>query len=280
MATLRVTVISENTAYGPGLLAEHGLAYWIETDSCYVLFDTGQGAVLAHNASRMGVPFHKVGAVVLSHGHYDHTGGLVDTLSTSPRAALYAHPAAFQPKFIKDTKGGYRDVGIPFAAKQAVQEHAEVPVETERPTLIAPGLTVTGRVPRVTDFEDTGGEFYLDSAGREPDPLEDDQSVFFESDAGTVVLLGCAHAGVINTLQYVRQLTGDRPIHAVLGGMHLVAASPERVKRTIEALRYFDVQYVGPAHCTGAEATAALWHALPGRCVACHAGARFEFETT
>ena len=140
------------------------------------------------------------------------------------------------------------------------------------------GLTVTGPIPRTTDFEDSGGSFFLDRACQQPDPLTDDQAIYFDTTRGTVVLLGCAHAGVINTLRYVRQLTKDRPIHAVLGGMHLVSASAERLGRTIEELRAMGVERLGPSHCTGPVAVAAIWNAFPEQCFVCHTGARFEFE--
>lgn len=279
MANIRVTLLAENTAYGPGLLAEHGLAYWIEIDSRRVLFDTGQGGVLMHNAFRLSVPLREVDAVVLSHGHYDHTGGLADALKTTRPVPVYAHPAALEPKFMVDSARKSRDIGIPFPSKRAVREHAERLVETREPTSVAPGLFVTGYVPRVTDFETTGGDFFLDSDGHRPDPVEDDQSVFFDSVAGTVVLLGCAHAGVVNTLHHIRRLTNERPIHAVFGGMHLVGASQERVRRTIGELRELGIGRLGPAHCTGIAAIAALWNALPGQCISCHAGARFEFQS-
>jgi 7,8-dihydropterin-6-yl-methyl-4-(beta-D-ribofuranosyl)aminobenzene 5'-phosphate synthase len=140
------------------------------------------------------------------------------------------------------------------------------------------GLTVTGTVPRNTDFEDTGGPFFLDAACTRPDPLVDDQAVFFESREGLVVLLGCAHSGVVNTLHYISELTGGKPIHAVLGGMHLVQASPQRLERTIESLRTWHTPLLAPGHCTGMAATAALWNAFPGRCATCHVGTRFEFD--
>ena len=111
-----------------------------------------------------------------------------------------------------------------------------------------------------------------------PDPLQDDQSVFFDTAAGVVVLLGCAHSGVINTLLYIRQLTDNRPICAVIGGMHLISASTERIKRTIEELQYIGVERLAPAHCTGMPATVALWNAFPGQCQTCHVGTRFEFD--
>ncbi len=277
MSAARITVLVENTARGLGLLAEHGLAFWIEWPGRKVLFDTGQSRVAAHNAAELGVALEETEAVVLSHGHYDHTGGLAAVLGAGRRPDVYLHPAAMEPKFGRNEDGTARAIGMDWQTREAIGSQAGTLVRTEQPVAVADGLTATGPVPRETDFEDTGGPFFLDAELTRPDPLADDQALFFESAEGTVVLLGCAHAGVINTLRDVRHLTGGRPIAAVLGGMHLVKASPERLQRTIEELRGMDVRLLAPSHCTGMAATAALWAALPGRCAECCAGSRFEF---
>jgi 7,8-dihydropterin-6-yl-methyl-4-(beta-D-ribofuranosyl)aminobenzene 5'-phosphate synthase len=138
-------------------------------------------------------------------------------------------------------------------------------------------LRVTGQVPRTTDFEDTGGDFYLNSACTQPDPILDDQAVFFDTRDGTVVLLGCGHAGVVNTLRHVKELTSGRPIHGVMGGMHLINASPNRLDRTVETFRQFDLGILAPAHCTGARAQARLLSEFPDIWEPCSAGTRFEF---
>lgn len=274
---VRVTVVVENTARGPGVLGEHGLAYWIEAAGRRVLFDTGQGGTLALNAQRLGVSLGQLDALVLSHGHYDHTGGIADALRGDRAAPIYAHPAAFAPKFARLENGSSREIGMPPAAQEAIRERGDRLVYTEQPTAVVDGLVATGPVPRTSGFEDTGGPFFLDRACQAPDPLVDDQALFFQAAEGTVVLLGCAHSGVINTLRHVRTLTGDRPLWTVIGGMHLGGASTERLERTVEELRRLEVRFLAPAHCTGMPATVALWSAFPGRCLACHAGARFEF---
>jgi 7,8-dihydropterin-6-yl-methyl-4-(beta-D-ribofuranosyl)aminobenzene 5'-phosphate synthase len=191
---------------------------------------------------------------------------------------VYLHPAALGVKYASNAQGISREIGIPFPAHQALRRQGHRVVKTESPTAIADGLMVTGSVPRVTDFEDTGGRFFVDAACSTPDCLSDDQSLFFETREGIVVLLGCAHSGVINTLRYISDLSGGKPIHAVIGGMHLANASPERISRTIEELGRLGVRLLSPAHCTGMRAAAAMWLAFPNNCVACHAGKVFEFE--
>ena len=276
----QVTVLADNYVRGLGLLAEHGLAFWVETRGRRLLFDTGQGLVLSRNAGKLGIPLQRVDAIVLSHGHYDHTGGLDHVLQAAPQARVYAHPAALQPKYARRGDGTSHDIGMPAPSESALREHGDTLTWTEQPAEVFDGVFVTGEIPRRTDYEDTGGPFFADREGRKPDLLLDDQAMFFESRLGTVVLLGCGHAGVINTLRYVRELTGAKPIHTVIGGMHLVTAGRDRMDQTIHGLRQLDVQRVGPTHCTGSAATVELWSALPGRCFSCAVGTKMEFEVS
>lgn len=275
---VRITVLAENTVAGRGLLGEHGLAFWVEVGPKQVLFDTGQGMALEQNARHLEIPLESANAIVLSHGHYDHTGGLTQALKAGPKAKVFAHPAAFQRKYGRNDDGTARDVGIPLLDENKARKKVSELVWTNQPTEICDGMFVTGEIPRTTDFEDTGGPFFLDEGCQQPDPLIDDQAMYFETVAGTVVLLGCAHSGVVNTLQYVRQLTDDRPIHTVIGGMHLINASPERIDRTVEAIRKLGVDCLAPAHCTGMPATMKLWTAIPGKCIPCTAGTTMQFE--
>jgi 7,8-dihydropterin-6-yl-methyl-4-(beta-D-ribofuranosyl)aminobenzene 5'-phosphate synthase len=272
-----VTTLVENTVHQRGLKAEHGLAFHIQFGGRSVLFDTGQSDLLLHNAGLLGLDLRGLDAIVLSHGHYDHCGGLKTAWSLSPACRLHLHPAAVEAKFSANAEGVARFIGMPDDAREIAQASATT-IWTRGLTEVVPGLFATGEIPRQTNFEDVGGRFFLDERCQKPDPLVDDQALFFESQGGLVVLLGCAHAGVVNTLLQIERLTGGKRIHAVLGGMHLLNASPERLAATVESLRQRKIPLLVPAHCTGWAALARLWESFPGRCASPGAGQRFAFE--
>lgn len=272
-----VTLLAENTARGLGVLGEHGLAWWIDTGAHRVLFDTGQGLVLTHNARRLGVDLAAAHAVALSHGHSDHVGGLETALGAAPGATLFLHPEAVRRRFTgSDRRPPGRRLSTDFMETEAFRTAGRRVVVSREPQQIADGVWTTGEVPRTNDFEDVGGPFFLDEQLTRPDPILDDQAVFFASREGTVVVLGCAHAGVVNTLEHISALTGGAPIHTVVGGMHLLNADERRLAETFAGLRRLGVQRFGPNHCTGAAATALFWREFPGRCFPCSAGSRLE----
>jgi 7,8-dihydropterin-6-yl-methyl-4-(beta-D-ribofuranosyl)aminobenzene 5'-phosphate synthase len=260
---VRIVILADNVAGPRGLLAEHGLSLWIESGGYRVLFDTGQGLVLGSNAKVLGIPLAFADAVVLSHGHYDHTGGLADVLAGRHGLPVYAAPEALSPRFARRAREA-REIGMPAASRVALAERGALR-PSRVPLRVCGGVRLTGAIPRLTDFEEDAGTFFLDAEGHEPDPLIDDQAAFVETPGGVVVLLGCGHAGVVNTLLRVESLTGGR-VHAVIGGMHLGAAGPDRVESTVRALVERDVQRVVPCHCTGLPATTALARELGDRC--------------
>lgn len=161
---------------------------------------------------------------------------------------------------------------------KVVRNSARSVTWTHAPAEIVDGIFVTGEIPRRNNFEDTGGRFFLDEACRQPDPLPDDQALFFDTHKGLVVVLGCGHAGVINTLEHIRTITNNRAVRAVIGGLHLLNASPERINKTLEALRQWDISQIIPGHCTGLAAVARLWTVFPGRCSLCTTGLRLYFK--
>ena len=161
-------------------------------------------------------------------------------------------------------------------AHEAIRSHAEKDgvFWSEKPTEVMPGLLVTGPIPRNTDFEDVGGAFYVDENCEKADTLPDDQAAFFDTPRGLVVILGCSHAGVVNTLNYVVKLSGNKHIDSIAGGLHLLNASQSRIEQTINAFRGYGMRNIGLCHCTGAEAARKICNAFPGQCYTCSTGER------
>ena len=273
MSPIRITLLADNTVSVRTARGEHGLCFHIKSGDRRLLFDTGQGLVLSDNACALGIDLGAVDTIVLSHGHYDHTGGLPTVLAAAHApVAVHAHPDALQLKF-----HGARAIGMPPAARDALRTPTCRLLLSREPGEVAPGIFCTGEIPRRHAEETPEEIFHLDSDGQTPDALLDDQSLFLSTPQGTVVLLGCAHAGVMNILDHVRRLTDHRPIRAVLGGMHLGKASAGRLQWTLDSLRRIGPGLLVPLHCTGMPATAALWHEFPNVCRPGGAGAIFEF---
>ena len=276
--TISITVLVENTVGRQDLKAEHGLSFWIETEDGKLLWDTGQGGLLINNAQKLGITLNLLKHIALSHGHYDHAGGLLEILKMAPHAHVYGHPDLFVQRFIKNRNAVYsvEPVSSPME-KDIVKERCESLVLSLDPVEILPGIFTTGEIPRETSFEDTGGDFFLDVACTKRDPIIDDQALYIESSQGIIVILGCAHSGVVNTINYVSKLTRQENIFAVLGGMHLLMASKERLEATADAFARYDVQIIGPCHCTGLKAITYLRSRFPDRFVECSTGSRFTF---
>ena len=268
---LRITTLSENTA-GRGLLAEWGLSFLIESDGTTILLDAGKSIVASHNADTLGIDLSRVDKIILSHGHSDHTGGLKQVLrKINKEIEIIAHPDIWAVKYRHHEGKEDRPMGIPFPRREMESLGARFKLTTE-PVEITDRIMTSGEIPMTNDFEELdAGLFVREDAGSRPDELLDDLALVIKTEPGLVVILGCAHHGIINTLHHAQKLTGIKPIHAVLGGAHLLYASEERIRLTVKALKELDVKKLGLCHCTS----------LPATCVlAREFGERFFFNNT
>jgi 7,8-dihydropterin-6-yl-methyl-4-(beta-D-ribofuranosyl)aminobenzene 5'-phosphate synthase len=266
LSSATVTVLVDNMAGGDLALGEWGLAFLINTDRDQILLDTGGGKTLLGNCRALDVDLAKTQAIVISHGHGDHTDGLDSALNVCKSPNLFVHPTAFEKKYYRGPSG-INFFTFPLTREQLSHRTRKL-VETKEPTIICGGVMVTGQIPRVNDFEDTGlrGILFLDSSLTTEDPILDDQAIFFRVPEGIVILLGCGHSGLVNTMEYVGKLTGEQHIYAIIGGTHMLSASEPRLQKTVEALKKYDVQKIMLSHCTGIRSFAKLANALPNKC--------------
>jgi 7,8-dihydropterin-6-yl-methyl-4-(beta-D-ribofuranosyl)aminobenzene 5'-phosphate synthase len=274
--TTRITIVVDNNA-ASGLLAEHGFSAWIEVSGQRLLFDTGQGPVFPNNIDKLDIDLRRTDALVLSHGHYDHTGGVPLVIERVPAVHVYIHPAATEPRFAIRF-GAAKSIAMPDATRYALERLPSTSVHwSNEPLELATDVGVTGPIPRFTNYEDTGGPFFFDKEGTRHDPIADDMALWIRTEQGLVVIVGCSHAGLINTLHYVQRLSGGSRIHAVLGGFHLNTASSVRMDKTMEALLELAPDLIVPCHCTGDAAVENLKQTFGERVTPGGAGAVYTF---
>lgn len=285
-------VVSRATALRDGeikasVLAEHGFSALVkvtaEGKSRTLLFDFGyseDGA--ARNAATLGLDLSQVEAAALSHGHSDHTGAMAafGAAIGKKNLPLVLHPAAFkEPRYLKF--GEEIKVYFPKLTRQMIIQAGFDPVETKSPyPMLGDTVLFLGGIPRRTDFEKGFPIAHRLENGEEvPDPIEDDTSIVMNLwGKGLVILSGCAHAGIINTLQYAIDVTGVNQVYAVMGGFHLSGPFFEPIiDRTTSELQKFDPVYVIPTHCTGRKAIMEIEKKMPAQFILNMAGTKLTF---
>jgi 7,8-dihydropterin-6-yl-methyl-4-(beta-D-ribofuranosyl)aminobenzene 5'-phosphate synthase len=272
---IRITTLSENTA-NHGFLAEWGLSILVEADGQKILFDTGFGISAVHNAQLLGIDLSAVDRIVLSHGHRDHTGGLREVLLRMRKdVEVIAHPDIWAPRYTRLDNRPEQYSGIPFRRELLESLGARFNLSAE-PVKLSAHVMTSGEIPMLTAYEDIDAGLYVKENGElKPDGFADDLALIIDTDFGLVVMLGCAHRGIVNTLQHARKLTGKELVYAAIGGTHLLHASEERLKKTTAALREMGVQYLGVSHCTGFHASAYLAREFGDSFFLNNAGMRF-----
>ena len=271
---LQIRVLTDNYVARTHLLGEHGLCMLIEADDYRILFDTGPSRIALDNAVAMGIDLRRLDAVVLSHGHYDHTGGLADLLNECSPEAVFLHPAAVQAKFDRLSKPPRGSIGMPDASLAALNSDARRVQWTPGVTAIVPGVFCTGEIPRRAGNDQSTGDFFLDPECSTPDLLPDDQALFVETRDGIVVITGCLHSGMANTLAHVSTLTGADRIQAVVGGFHLMDSGPAEWNSACLAIERHGSPKLAPGHCTGLGAHAHLRNSFPASVLDFGVGAR------
>jgi len=251
---VKLTVLCDNAVGIVGGIGEHGYAIFIETEGPPYLFDTGSGVGILSNSKLLEKDLRSVKKIFLSHGHYDHTGGLADVLDVAHPVSVYAHPAIFDEKYSvskKDDRTESKFIGIPQRRALLEAKGAHFQIDTDFRE-VGEGIFLTGEIPRVTGFE--AGEDRLKVKLNDAfiiDAFPDDQALVLSTKRGLVVLLGCSHAGTINTLRYIQSKFKDEPLHAVIGGTHWGFMEEKDFASSIEMLKKMDINMIGVSHCTG-----------------------------
>jgi len=269
--------------------AEHGLSYYVETvyggQKSNFMFDYGVDAHgVIRNMELLGVSLEKVDGMGLSHGHWDHWGALESILKANqgkiPRGTpFYVGEEAFMER-ASVRPGSSEATKLGRLNKDAIESLGGFRViEVKEPTAVMKGGYFTGNIERVTDYEKVPSNLLVKRGDKfEPDQFRGEQALFFNvKGKGLVILVGCAHPGIVNIVKHVQKTAGVQKVHAVLGGFHLVGAKPELIQKTITDIKNIAPDYVAPCHCTGYEAINLLQKEMPKQFVLNTAGAKYAF---
>jgi 7,8-dihydropterin-6-yl-methyl-4-(beta-D-ribofuranosyl)aminobenzene 5'-phosphate synthase len=272
------TILVDDQSDGSALKNEHGFSVWIEADEKRILFDTGQSDASIYNAERLGISLHLTDQVILSHGHYDHTGGLPELVKRNPSLFVFSHPDVFMPRYSRQFDGKMKPIGISREAENALNQVDKFNFSVTAPIRLSGNIGISGPVPRVVRSEDTGGAFFLDPLGKNPDPIHDDMAMWFSTAEGLIIVTGCCHSGLMNTVKYIQSLNVDKSLYAIIGGFHLSRASAGRLRETCDFLQSTGVRRIMPCHCTGENATEALETRFGQKIKGGKTGARFFLQ--
>lgn len=270
-------LIDDHCGQLPQLFTEHGLSLWIEADEKRILFDTGQSDCFSKNASMLGIDLNAATALVLSHGHYDHTGGVFEILNKNHGIGIYCHGGIFNSRYSGLHHGAMKHVGISKKISSCLHAHIDkIHWIPESQNLLSDDIGITGPIPRTNEHEKSAQNFYFDPDALRPDPVEDDLALWFKTVQGLVIVTGCCHSGIINTIEFIRSQNPAERIYMIIGGFHMMHASAEQIEMTLDYLQSIAIKKIIPCHCTGNNAIASMQHRFGNKVTRGYTGARFS----
>lgn len=263
----RITILSENSSSNNLLRGEHGLSLWIECEGGTVLFDTGQSQLFAENALKLGISLDAADAAVISHGHYDHTGGVEAFLDANSKAKIHLHPDGFISRY-------NGPAGVPAGDSIGIRWSGDLKARFLRrailnkaPEMILPGVWISGEVPRQPDAPNHGFVTADGEGNWKSDRVLDEQFLILQESGGIFILTGCSHFGLKAMLDHAEALFPGQPIQGIAGGFHLKHATDEGMGEIIETLSHLPLKWLVPLHCTGEKAAYVLKEAFHERCM-------------
>jgi 7,8-dihydropterin-6-yl-methyl-4-(beta-D-ribofuranosyl)aminobenzene 5'-phosphate synthase len=275
----QLITLCENTAGKPGFVSEWGLSILIKADDATILFDTGASTAAVRNADKLNINLQNIDCIVLSHAHADHTGGMRDVLARTHEIDVIAHPSIWESKYTKRPyEAHHAFIGIPFK-RQLLELYGANFILNKEPYLIRKNIWTSGEIPLKTEFESIEPIFFVQSDdGYLSDSIPDDLALFIKTPTGLIIVLGCGHRGLINTIYHAQEVTGENRVHTIVGGTHLFPKTEGQRAKTIEALNSVGFQKIGVSHCTGFEASRLLFDAFGDRFFLNNAGTICEIE--
>ena len=263
---MKVTVLVDNdTLVGINFQGEPALSFYVEEGDKKILFDTGFSDLFLKNAQILGIDLTDLDAIVFSHGHDDHMGGLYHLMEyykarqVEKKVDLILHPNALCPKCLNE-----KNMGNVLSPELLEGYFNIIPVSGSY--ALTPHLTFLGQIPRVLEFENTHSKVVTKLSGDwEEDKLLDDTSLVFDGEEGLVILSGCAHAGICNTVEAAKAITGKSKIQDIVGGFHLLHPSEERMDKTVNYLSQLGLSHITPCHCTDFPSRCRIHQAVPVR---------------